>query len=1104
MNCYQRQLRALRSGRARVRDEQGFALLMTLAIIGLLGLVVVALLGLTMTSTALSSTQLRAAKEGRAADGAMDAAVNQMLRDTTGRLGGLDTVCDPVRTMTIDDVDVRVECEPEVSDQPPVPTNERTNDVVRVVGTSYRGDPLAPDSAARNWRQLPATCLMGAACFPWVEALSPRPTADWQTGSPARLAGEEATVLHTAGEPLWVIGDMAVREGAAPLRNPSDRPTGNYDQRAPALGTSGVYAQGDPGMFAGVTGNHLGIPAEESGRIECGILTEEKPEDDATAWNVPGAQIRAVEGLYCDDDTASADRPDPAAGLSPAHPSLPAAPANWSPAAVVSNARTVPASCPTTRVVTFTPGSYNRTETARMNQWFARGNCDNKVFWFPPGDYWFDVDDTSLPAPQAAWRNELRINDSTSLFVFGTPNASGGNPDGVTSASSPMCNRTQPGVSVSLSSRTSIRHTSGRVAVCAGNTRQVAIYQEKAVNLGWESTPTTVVGGSQFQCINSIGFLNICAAYQWIVGTAINWVLGLFGGGITWAPGTQISSVPTGDNLLVPCQTLNIISKCANESIIGLSGFSGRGDTIGSPIDSATVLIESNSVNANGDRSQTRIDVVPTGGSNVMCSVTYPRLNDRFFVGSYELITTDPGLRTPGVPMCGDIGPGGRPLLNDRLQLTDAKIAIRLVSESTSVVGVRFGPQVNSVRLRASWGPSFAGGVAYGGNAQQGGGTIGRVHVRCFWEWRNTSWWPYIPYPVPVCPQNGDGTFTISNLGVNDTFVSSATNPKLTSLGVVVGGSTYGPLGVFQGRAFEYLFGFRQSSTISVSVLNPNGSVVCTNTYPSSAAHEGGLPNEWNGKESRYLSLLEFERVEAGQTHYGRGSGNCPTALRTWTAADLQGKNIQVRVQFYNEGAPGCLAGLGLINCDYGFNLDRLKVTSTVGDCLSTRAGCPTTVANAYQGPTTPFRATSNNQAVISGQPNTAEAAFHTYGNVSIPRADLELRWTGPPAVDPFVTGSMWVNAISSEAKVDGRPGAQPPRVGILCCVPGRPSERVVTLRAFVGDQLRGFARVRISDTKVALDATDGTWSPGFGVRTEAWQLCQNDADPDPGICFRT
>lgn len=225
---------------AGVASQGGFALMLVLGVIALTSLVIVALLGLTLTSARITASQAQSARERRAADGALESAIGQIARSSA------NNACDAVpvgNELSFDErpevagsaISVSAGCElVPVGDPSDGSSDPLGGSKVDVVGESYDGPITAPGGLA---------------------------------GSP--------TLVHTGHEALAFRADVDVRHGAAAR---STNPAG------PGITATGQYAQGDPAS---------GFPA-------CGPLTpgagqpsvEIADRDDAPSCN--DARARAI------------------------------------------------------------------------------------------------------------------------------------------------------------------------------------------------------------------------------------------------------------------------------------------------------------------------------------------------------------------------------------------------------------------------------------------------------------------------------------------------------------------------------------------------------------------------------------------------------------------------------------------------------------------------------------------------------------------------------------------------------------------------------------------------------------------------------------------
>lgn len=448
----------------RERTESGYVLAVVLGILATATLIVAALLSLTLNSTSLMSSQVRNSRQERAANGALETAVNQIRTDPTGALGSTDPCDAGVGSVNVGGVTSTVECvvTPSNPAAPPVAaTVSGSTNGLTVIGSSYGGTiPWTTDCPITGTGPAP-----GPGCFPWLAALGPSNFATYGSQRNA-YAG---TLLHSGPKSLRLTGDVKVKQGAAALRNPTD---GN-----PAIEVGGSYQQGVNGLFSAVTGSD-----------PCGISGYVHP------WNIGGARITDLtSGPEC-GVAAVAGIGDSSALAAPAYSftssfvtAMQAKTDAWMAAGVTSSpvttyARTVP-TCSGT-VLTFEPGSYNRIETAKLNGYLASSSdgCDGKTFWFKPGDYWFDSGNAD---------NSITFADPSARVVFGEPIRAAIKTSGANVGDFPKaCDPTKEGVSITLSPRTSIRHLAGRVAICDRDTgsdagTRPAIWQTAATDGGW-------------------------------------------------------------------------------------------------------------------------------------------------------------------------------------------------------------------------------------------------------------------------------------------------------------------------------------------------------------------------------------------------------------------------------------------------------------------------------------------------------------------------------------------------------------------------------------------------------------------------------------------
>lgn len=208
MSALQHAVAALR-GR-RTRGESGFALMAVLAVIALTAVTMTALLGMLITTVRTTAAQEEAARELRAADSAIEAAIAQVRDTPAGDGADPCAVASPLAPLdqitfnqgnasSSDDVDVQVSCRPAALGDPTA-----TTDQVRLVGKDgYRGEI--------DWGAFP-----------------------WPSGAPSVTP----SLVHSGGEALRFDSGVTARRGAAVLR----------DSGTPAVTMSGQYLQGDAGF----------------------------------------------------------------------------------------------------------------------------------------------------------------------------------------------------------------------------------------------------------------------------------------------------------------------------------------------------------------------------------------------------------------------------------------------------------------------------------------------------------------------------------------------------------------------------------------------------------------------------------------------------------------------------------------------------------------------------------------------------------------------------------------------------------------------------------------------------------------------------------------
>lgn len=431
--------------------EGGYILILALALTAMFGLMLVALLSLAAVDGAVTTRTADAAATRRAADGALQVAMTRLKTASAAQLAASGE-CAAVdgSQVVLEGRAVDVSCESVDVDDPPVASPGEGGTVLTLLG-NYNG--VLDDAAAND-----LSGSMGGIVTDGAQMLN-----DFFRQGPG--------LVHFAGETLPIVGDVKVRQSAIGRKQPAP---------SPAISVTGDYAQGDVGPVGGIDIRLFGfIPLFST--PPCGVLDPSFPDSAPDQ----GLELHATGTRTC----------APAGGrnavVAAAGPAV-APPATFT-ASQLAAGTALPA-CVPGGVVTFTPGAYNYLQTREMNRWFENGlaGCDDVTFWFPPGDYYFDV---------GGWfdgdRNSLTFDDPSSNWVFGAPHgwdpAAGRAPG---SAFPGACDRDAQGVSISMTSRSVPKHRAGRVAICgrrAANGSPVpAIYQAPgSATQTWAGVPTS-------------------------------------------------------------------------------------------------------------------------------------------------------------------------------------------------------------------------------------------------------------------------------------------------------------------------------------------------------------------------------------------------------------------------------------------------------------------------------------------------------------------------------------------------------------------------------------------------------------------------------------
>ncbi len=970
------------------RGQGGFALIAGLVLWMLVcGVTLVALLSMTLTGSRTSAAQAVDSRQSRAADSALEAAVNQIRMDGSGAIGaptsaddgtcqtglgssgsGLDYE-DQVGTS----VTVTAEClrSPQLTPRTDSGENPNAAKQLDVVGGSYRSASDLPDTV--RWK----TDCTGAAdsnCYPWRLGI----------GGPNYLAqksvieAQSPTFLHTSdpavasgSSTLEVSGDLNVAGQALPLVNPP----GSDD--AVGLTVGGSFKQGSVGLFDSV-----------GGQGSCGVLGPSFP------WNVKGARII--------DSNDTAGVPECGVVVNTTEPGPPSSP-------LLLPTRSVP-SCAGAAgsVIPFDSGRYRKDQTTALNDLLG-GACPGRVFWFKPGDYWFDVDDSTNSVRE---RNSLIIDDPTVRVIFGQP--SGG--DAAAATFPDACDRSVPGVSITLSARTSFRHKQGQVAVCdrsastaAGNLPP-ALYQSAGSDGGWSGTPDPGQSSFTLTADCSAGWFNSCYANA-PTQVASGWTMDGQNASATW--GCTLA-------------TLFGASCTANASVtagaIGTSGPAPTGATATEKVASLDLLLKASATNDSGSwtlsllsssDSSTRIQFYKAGASTPSCAVGFPGLPDPLKPNfqntlAFDLFSSQGETVSAGAsnfPRCDSL----RGQLT-RSDLYGAKVVVTYhmkVSLAAGVTATDSTVSLDGVELRAGWDLTPTA-------AANGSGWNNAENIRSL-DGLSTG------YTLGGCPAFGScatATRSMTMTGfdnLDSPYVP--TDGSLLKAGVVVTGETTDQ-NFFTNGSFIDLTGrpdVSDGSWMEVTV-NLVGGGSCT-------AYWDRIPFWGQGV---YLDLLG-------------APGSCASTLTTASQLAGASASLQVHIERNSWGA--------WVN--YGTRIDHLKISTVSG--------------GNYLGPQAANLLTED-----FGSNASARTSVNVFGPVSTSKNDLNVQWLGPAptrsdgSVAPTIGGRTVVAAIGSFVGADGE-------AGVLCCTPVKPAERVVVLRAKVlqsdGSYMeRGTATVRVRD----------------------------------------
>lgn len=1014
----------------RRRSQSGGALIaMLLMVVLFTSVTLAALTSNTLTGSAINGAQTRSARQLRAVDNALETAINGIRMDPEGLVGAVDSCPSPTDYTSNDNtITVSATCEESLKTMPADTNQNATAPSVKLVGADgYRATNTVGTAFDETvlWKN---DCARGnttaSSCAPWSLGL----------GLPNYQA-HKASVVDVATPSF--VHSSALRDpgsGAATLGFASDvfvrrssatmvDPSG----AKPAVQVAGRYQQGESGLFTAQGGG------------TCGIAGPSHP------WNVTAARIADA-----DDDEGA-----PECGTTVAETANDRLQLGQLPS--VPSALGTSPSCPAgaTDVAVLRPGRYDKARTAALNRLFG-GQCPGRTFWFQPestsaaGVYWFDVEDPTNPDGSAKSRdlwNSLIISDPTVRIIFGTP-AGGYTATAAGAAKFPnACDNAAYGVEVVLSPRTTLRQLDGKVAICdrdanvATNSSPAAIWQAGAADGGWRGTPDPAVSTAVLSfrttgqiCLPWIGcfplasgtatFLNGSANRGWIVDGS-------------------------------SAQARFSCTAAFGGACIGDVNFQGRGIGQTSSAAPSPGSVTSLDVIATGTATErdtlwaiyndgaigSEIKLYLPGSATALCGSFFPYSPDSMISGRHVTLAYDL-LSTESDPIAGLLP--CRSVQIDRQQLRGAGVDLKVSAYRSVPIynTVHIGLELDGFELRAGWdlSPTAATSPGWSDPTNLLPSASGAVSDGAHSGFSLQCVPGFLGFDV-TCPTD---TRTVTVSGFDNTRDPHVpVSGTLQAAGIVITGNT-SDRAWFTGRG---LYDVDRSptvdrySTISVTISNLRGSAgSCTANWPKVPFWGQGL----------YLNLLD-----------STVAGTCSTVLTN--AEQLIGATAAVTVYLRINDAPVWCASAS--SCDYfGVRVDSVRLsTVTSGD---------------YTRPRAPMLMTIGNDSA------TGPSTFNVFGQVSMPRNDLTIRWNGPsPRVDggtndgdpvPIGGGNMILAGLGSFVDADGE-------AGIICCSPTKPAERIVDLVARrQGDAtVVGTARIRVSDLN----------GPGAGLAIEDWSI---------------
>ena len=994
----------------RSSPQAGFALIGALfVVIGIAGVTLIALMTMTISSSKVAVQENAKAREVRAADNALESAINMMRMDATGELGGVGP-CLPEDGIEFPSngraVTVTGACEasPQIIRTDTVTSPDAPS--VQLVGT----DGYQPLTDALDWTN---DCLGGSEpCAPWISGIG---NANYSTlaGNEFDAANRRSLIHFAADDPedlnktLAIGGHVQARRGSATLIPESET-------RAPAVQVAGDYRQADPGLFA------------PQSPTECGIMAPGHP------WLAYGAQvIDSVDSENQEAPTCAADETYEAELAALNRDGLGTPPTFGTTFTTAHLVTTVPTTCPGTGTTTveLPPGAYGKAQTAALNN-LLDGSCPDHVFWFTPGSYWFDVDDPSAPTQDL--RHSLVINDSSARVIFGIP-AGGSAADAAFPAA---CDPAAAGVEIELSARTTLRHLDGRVAICdlldssGTSTAPPAIWQTGNADGGWNGAPVGSVAAD----------MTVTQATE-DIWNPFGWLDDSFS---LTNPGNAFAIDENVATATFSC-TIAFEGTCAANAVMQGNDFRMSGSTTDpvGRLDSLDVILRARATSSKSFTlynvgTDSRIEVrfhKEEDGSSPTCGGYFPYVPDSrsslYTTLAMDLMSTA-AKDVAGLTHCQAAG-----LTRADLEGARVDVILRLTTE------VRFpddllwlwGTVTNTIdvdgfELRAGWDLEPASATA-----DPGWDNVNEIlttndepssfSLQC-------TGGSYCPPGTQSIQVSGFDNTTSPHVPVEDPLLED----DLIEAGVIVTGGT---------TAQHWLPGSSGYDRDGVPSISDDSSMTVTisglrDTPGESCVASWDRVPFWG--QGVYLDLLDSSVA-----------GSCSSVLNT--AEQLIGASAVLAVTVDRNTCPRLFGFEFCPNDVYGVRIDSVRL-STVTSGQYTRPPAPTvlTIGNEIAPPD-------------EGVPGTY-SSFNVFGRWSMPRNDLNVHWNGPAPVDaetgepvPIGGGNTVLSGVASYVA----PGGE---AGILCCSPTKPAERIVNLVATVDDEgtprVVGTARVVIDD----------------------------------------